>query len=29
MLEPNYDEAVGFEEFFIVGFRMPPHRVLT
>jgi hypothetical protein len=27
--EPNSDEAVVFEEFFVVGLRMPPHRVLT
>jgi hypothetical protein len=27
--EPNSDEAVIFEEFFIAGKRMPPHRVLT
>jgi hypothetical protein len=29
VLEPNSDEAVVFEEFFSVGLRMPPHRVLT
>jgi hypothetical protein len=27
--EPNFDEAVVFEEFFTVGLRMPPHHVLT
>jgi hypothetical protein len=29
VLEPNSDEVVVFEEFFSVGLRMPPHRVLT
>jgi hypothetical protein len=27
--EPNSDEAVVFEEFFISGLRMPPQPVLT
>jgi hypothetical protein len=27
--EPNSDEDVVFEEFFAMGLRMPPHRVLT
>jgi hypothetical protein len=27
--EPNSDEAVVFEEFFIMGLWMPPHHVLT
>jgi hypothetical protein len=27
--EPNTDEAVVFEEFFVVGLRMPPHPVFT
>jgi hypothetical protein len=27
--KPADDEAVVFEEFFAVGFRMPPHLALT
>jgi hypothetical protein len=27
--EPNLDDAVVFEEFFIAGLRMPPHPVLS
>jgi hypothetical protein len=27
--EPSSDEAIVFEEFFIMGLQMPPHRVLT
>jgi hypothetical protein len=27
--EPHADEAVVFEDFFVVGLRMPPHPALT
>jgi hypothetical protein len=28
-LEPNDDEVVIFEDFFVAGLRMPPHSVLV
>jgi hypothetical protein len=27
--EPNSDKAIIFEEFFMAGLQMPPHRALT
>jgi hypothetical protein len=29
VLEPNSDEAVIFEDFYIAGLRMPPHLALA
>jgi hypothetical protein len=29
VLEPNTNEAIAFEEFFVAGLRMPPHPAFT
>jgi hypothetical protein len=29
VLEPNGDETVVYEDFFIAGLRMPPHLALA
>jgi hypothetical protein len=29
VLEPNGDETVVYEDFFITGLRMPPHLALA
>jgi hypothetical protein len=29
MLEPNSDEAMVYEDFFVAGFCMPPHPALA